>query len=451
MATLRCSLAVVLVAVASHGATAQATRKLVPVRGVAFDGLRGQPIRNARVTLVGESAFATTDSRGRFRFDSVTPGVHTFAMKHATLDSLGFTGLSTRATIVTGDEEVKLSVPTFETLWATACGGRVPKDSGFVYGTVRDAGDRVAVAGASIDVVWTDLSLDRRRGVVQRRWRSQTKTDSTGSYVVCGVASKQWLSVQAAHAGSSSATIDLPPSDLRVQRRDLLIGPSEPGDSSRRGAIVGTVTDAGGAPFAAARILFDGQTAYRSGDDGRFTIPNAAAGTHQLEISSIGMAPVVTIVDIGVHDTAVVATQLIASTVLNGVEVTGVRTGRVMAAEFDLRRRSGRAFVLDSTEVRKNRTLPNALSSVPSTVVDNRGGLLNITMPSNRGGSCSPTVRIDGSEAEFGHLVDLRPDEVAAVEVYVRPTMVPAQFYKGGDPPKCGMILVWTKYGFRIR
>ena len=72
-------------------------------------------------------------------------------------------------------------------------------------------------------------------------------------------------------------------------------------------------------------------------------------------------------------------------------------------------------------------------------------------MPSNRGGSCSPTVRIDGSEAEFGHLVDLRPDEVAAVEVYVRPTMVPAQFYKGGDPPICGMILVWTKYGFRIR
>src|SRR5690349_1852339 len=112
MATLRCWFAVVLVAVASHDATAQATRKLVPVRGIAFDGLRGQPIRNARVTLVGESAFATTDSRGRFRFDSVAPGVHTFAMKHATLDSLGFTGLSTRATIVTGDEEVKLSVPT---------------------------------------------------------------------------------------------------------------------------------------------------------------------------------------------------------------------------------------------------------------------------------------------------------------------------------------------------
>lgn len=451
MATLRRSLVVLLVAVASHTANAQAARKPVPVRGVAFDGLRGQPIRNARVTLVGDSVFATTDSRGRFRFESVTPGVHTFAMKHATLDSLGFTGLSTRATIVTGDEEVKLSVPTFDVLWAAACGGRVPKDSGFVYGTVRDAEDRVPVTGAHIDVVWTDLSLDKRRGVVQHRWRSQTKTDSTGSYVVCGVAPKQWLTVQAWRDSSSSASIDLPPSGLRVQRRDLLIGPITEADSSRRGSVIGTVTDAAGAPFAAARILLDGQTAYRSSDDGRFTIPNAPAGTHQLEISSIGMTPVVTIIDVGVHDTAVVAAQLVASTVLNGVEVNAVRAGRMMAAEFDQRRRAGRAFVMDSTELIKSRTLPNALTSVPSTVIDSRGGLLNISMTSGRGASCSPTVRIDGAEGAFGHLVDLHPDEVAAVEVYVRPTMIPAQFYKGGDPPTCGMILVWTKYGFKIR
>jgi hypothetical protein len=446
----RVSCACLAIAVVSQAATAQATRKPVPVRGVAYDGLRGQPIRNAKVTLVGDSVVATTDSRGRFHFDSVSPGVHTFAMKHATLDSLGFTGLSARMTIVTGDEEVKLSVPTFEALWSAACGGRAPRDSGFVFGTVRDADERAVVADANIDVVWTDLMLDRT-GVVQRRWRSRTRTDSTGSYVVCGVARKQWLSVQASSGPSSSASIDLPPSDLRVQRRDLLIGPTSPADSLRRGAIIGMVTDAGGAPFAAARILVDGETAYRSDNDGRFVISSAPAGTHQLEISAIGMAPVVTVVDVGVHDTAVVATQLLASTVLGGVEVTAVRTGRVLAAEFNQRRKAGRAFVLDSTELVKNRTLPNALTGVPSVSVDNRGGLLNISMPSNRGGSCSPTVRIDGSEAVFGHLVDLHPNEVAAVEVYVRPTMIPAQFYTGGDPPTCGMILVWTKYGFRIR
>jgi hypothetical protein len=446
----RVSIASVIVAVASHGAIAQAERKPVSVRGVAYDNLRGEPIRNARVTLVGDSVFATTDSRGRFRFESVTPGVHTFAMNHASLDSLGFTGLSAKANIETGDEEVKLSVPTFDALWGAACGGRVPKDSGFVYGTVRDAENHSTVRGASIDVVWTDLTLEKQ-GVFQHRWRSRTQTDSTGSYFVCGVAAKGWLIVQATKDGSASAPIDLPPSGLRVQRRDLVIGPSSDADSARRGLIMGTVSDAAGGPFAAARILLDGGAAYRSGNDGRFIIPNAPTGTHQLEISSIGMVPVVSVIDVGVHDTAVVATQLRASNVLNGVNVTGSRTGRILATEFAERRKTGRAYVMDSTDVAKHRNLPNALTGIPGTFIDSRVGLLNVTMSSGRGGDCSPTVLIDGSEAQFGHLVDLLPAEVAGVEVYVRPTMIPAQFYKGGDPPKCGMILVWTKYGFRLR
>jgi hypothetical protein len=236
-----------------------------------------------------------------------------------------------------------------------------------------------------------------------------------------------------------------------VQRRDLVIGPSSDADSARRGLIMGTVSDAAGGPFAAARILLDGGAAYRSGNDGRFIIPNAPTGTHQLEISSIGMVPVVSVIDVGVHDTAVVATQLRASNVLNGVNVTGSRTGRILATEFAERRKTGRAYVMDSTDVAKHRNLPNALTGIPGTFIDSRVGLLNVTMSSGRGGDCSPTVLIDGSEAQFGHLVDLLPAEVAGVEVYVRPTMIPAQFYKGGDPPKCGMILVWTKYGFRLR
>src|SRR5215813_1621468 len=73
----------------------------VSVRGVAFDNLRGKPLREARITLVGGNQVTTTDDRGRFHFDSVSPGPHTFSMQHAALDSLGFNGFSTRATITT--------------------------------------------------------------------------------------------------------------------------------------------------------------------------------------------------------------------------------------------------------------------------------------------------------------------------------------------------------------
>jgi hypothetical protein len=37
------------------------------------------------------------------------------------------------------------------------------------------------------------------------------------------------------------------------------------------------------------------------------------------------------------------------------------------------------------------------------------------------------------------------------VEVYNRALIIPAQFSRAGHLPTCGMILVWTKYGFRQR
>src|SRR5437868_1769533 len=70
-----------------------------PVRGVVFDSVRGRPLRDAFVSINGGTQSTTTDERGRFRFDSVSGGVRTFTVQHASLDSLGFSGLTKRATI----------------------------------------------------------------------------------------------------------------------------------------------------------------------------------------------------------------------------------------------------------------------------------------------------------------------------------------------------------------
>ncbi|MGH9887029.1 MAG: hypothetical protein ACREBE_16000, partial [bacterium] len=198
------------------------------MRGVAFDGLRGQPLRDARITLVGAKQIATTDARGRFEFDSVSPGVHTFAMQHALLDSLGFSGLSKRATITNGRDEVRISVPTFGELWREACGGSAPEDVGFVYGTIRDADTGRPVKSAAVEATWTDMLLrnkGRVREIVQHVSRGEARSDSTGSYAVCGVAPGHYLRVHAT-AGDSveSAVIDLAPNGVRIQRRDLVVG-----------------------------------------------------------------------------------------------------------------------------------------------------------------------------------------------------------------------------------
>ena len=164
-----CAAALAAIA-ASTSATAQAVPRpsasiptMMAVRGVAYDSIRRQPLRDAFVSILGSGAGArntTTDSHGRFQFDSVSPGDYTFAVQHAVLDSLGLSGVSRKATVAREGDEVRLGVPSFGTLWRIECAGlRVPKDSGFVFGTVRDAATMRPLAHARVEVTWVELGL----------------------------------------------------------------------------------------------------------------------------------------------------------------------------------------------------------------------------------------------------------------------------------------------------
>jgi hypothetical protein len=133
-----------------------------------------------------------------------------------------------------------------------------------------------------------------------------------------------------------------------------------------------------------------------------------------------------------------------------GVKVIAKRTGHALADEFSLRRKIGAGYTMDSTEVVKYQNLPTMFGGFPSLTVEYRRPYFTITMP-NGASRCVPEVRLDGVEAGFGHIADLDPSEVAGVEVYNRALTIPAQFSRAGHLPDCGMILVWTKYGFRNR
>ena len=423
----------------------------VRVRGVVFDSLRRQPIRNAFVSMAGSEQIATTDSRGRFQFDSVLPGVHRVTAQHPLLDSLGLSGLSARTTVTDGRDEVSLAVPSFATLWGVACGGRVPKDSGIVYGTIRDADGGAPVANVAVELSWSDLLLDKKRHVIQRRWRVETRSNAVGGYAVCGVAPELGVQVHASADSSESGVIDLPPLATRVQRRDLLVGSAAAADSSRRGTITGLVTDQNGQPVADARILMDQLPAIRSDADGRFTLRDVPTGTRQVEIFAIGTSPLLEIVDVVPGTQAAVAATLRRVRTLEGVRTEAERGARVFAAEFNERRRQGFGYVRDSTDILKYDQFVNVLRDVPSMNVQYRGSVLSISVPDGKGRSCAPDVLIDGARGGFGNLVDLSPREVGGVEVYPRAAHIPPRFVPPGIQPECGMILVWTKYGLRNR
>jgi hypothetical protein len=446
---------------ASTSATAQAVPRppasipaMMAVRGVAYDSIRRQPLRDAFVSILGSGAGArntTTDSHGRFQFDSVPPGDYTFAVQHAELDSLGLSGVSRKATVASESDEVRLGVPSFGTLWRIECGGRVPKDSGFVFGTVRDAATKRPLAHARVEVTWIELGL-KSGHVTGRRWRAEGLADDLGNYSVCDVPTWEVVSIRAAGTTDSvsSGEIELTPRGGRIERRDLLVGPTD-SVASRVGIVSGIVTNVNGEPFGAARVSMPGLREVRTDAEGRFVLRDVPTGTQQIEVLSVGVAPVSQTVDVLPRDTARVALRFGRPIVLTGMRVTAKPGVQVMSQEFDARRKNGTGYMLDSTAIGRYPDFINVFNDVPGIRMSRRLGSVFLSTMGDKGHACSPTILMDGIETSANALSDLQSHEVAAIEVYAHALMVPAELLPPGRSVDCGMVVVWTKYTFRNR
>lgn len=446
---------------ASTSATAQAVPRppasipaMMAVRGVAYDSIRRQPLRDAFVSILGSGAGArntTTDSHGRFQFDSVPPGDYTFAVQHAELDSLGLSGVSRKATVASESDEVRLGVPSFGTLWRIECAGRVPKDSGFVFGTVRDAATMRPLAHARVEVTWIELGL-KSGHVTGRRWTAEGLADDLGNYSVCDVPTWEVVSIRAAGTTDSvsSGEIELTPRGGRIERRDLLVGPTD-SVASRVGIVSGIVTNVNGEPFGAARVSMPGLREVRTDAEGRFVLRDVPTGTQQIEVLSVGVAPVSQSVDVLPRDTARVALRFGRPIVLTGMRVTAKPGVQVMSQEFDARRKNGTGYTLDSTAIGHYPDFINVFNDVPGIRMSRRLGSVFLSTMGDKGHACSPTILMDGIETSANALSDLQSHEVAAIEVYAHALMVPAELLPPGRPVDCGMVVVWTKYTFRNR
>jgi hypothetical protein len=435
-----CAAVIAPEALAQHG--------VATARGVVYDSLRGAPFANAIVSIVG-GARTTTDRLGQFRFDSVTTGVHTFVVQSDALDSLGFSGLSARAA-VGGDAEVAIALPSFPTLWRTACGNTAAEDGrGFLFGSVRRARDGQVVPNATVDLTWLEITIGAQNSVSQRRWRAVARSDSTGSYTICSVPTALGLRVKATSESAESGLIDLPPRELRIQRRDLLVGPTGDSASAVSGTIVGSLRTPTGEAFPDARILLDEMPEVRSDKDGRFILRNVPAGTRQIEILSLGMMPVVTVVNVIPDDTAAVILTLRKITTLDVMRVTATGQQQRFLNAFEERRKGGFGYARDSSAMFG--TISSVFSQFPGVQAQYSGvgrRDLNLYLPSPKGGLCRATLIIDGiKQRDNLDLASMHTDELAAVEVFPHAYTVPAEFMSADA--NCGVVAVWTKWAFR--
>ena len=464
---LEASLGVVISVVCRPASAQLPEPPSVTLTGIVSDSIRGSSLAGAFVSLVGPAAgrrvrSTASDQYGRFRFDSVVPGIYVLSIQHSAFDSLGLSGISRQIRVTDGRDTVRLSLPSFEQLWKFECGGPTPaSDSGFVFGTVRSAVNRRPVAASTVSIRWTALRADATLGVEARQWREDVRTDSLGEFRACGVPLSGLLQVRAQREALAeqpaveSGLVMMEPNDSHIRRIDLVVGPQDAGTSlsvPARGVINGVVATSLGIPIVGAAVATDDGLAARSDSTGHFWISEVRAGTRQLEARYVGMAPLALRVDVYAGDTARIAVTMVGLTTLSPMRIISNPSFRQRTAEgYESRRSLGFGDFRDSVELSKHATLTSVLREIPGVKAGSSfgRGIQGISFPDSKGtGRCAPSIWIDGKLSDPNQTVDIGTEDLAAVEVYTRPLSAPGQFIDRRNQDLCGAIVFWTKRAF---
>jgi hypothetical protein len=423
----------------------------VTVTGVAFDSLSGRPLPVAFVTLGSKSA--TADSLGRFSFDSVAPGTYRITMQHDLLDSLGLSGIAASVAVAPKMDPIRISTPSSRTMWRRVCPGEQPRDSGFVFGVVR-VDSHTPAANALIVGQWVEL-LTVSGTVTQKGWRLDTKTSPDGAYVMCGVPIGTGMTLEAVKDSTWYAGIDVMLSArASVRRHDLTLADLR--DSSARGTIRGSVTSEG-RPVANVHVETGGLPEVVTGADGEFVLRGVRIGTRQVYIRGIGFPETSRIVEVAANDTARMDVTVGRVTVLDSVRVLGKTARARLADQFNDRRRLGIGYFRDSTQLAKYMAFEGVFATMPSVQTQRlpgKGLVVTIGVPHMRGrgvvSACEAVIIIDRVRSDANHLAGLRPEDLAAIEVYrgnEMPMDLATQFGFNPFARPCAVV-AWTKNGW---
>jgi len=506
--TLACSAAVSVSAQAikkrtTHPDTAQASR--APARadtgvaatdsevvsGFVLDSLRELPLAGATVLITNTTFTSITDPSGRFRFvvHGLPDGVYKVGFFHPTLDSLGITPPTQEVAITRGKPAfVQLYVPSAQTVVAAACpdsarGG----DKGLVMGIVRDATSEKPLSDVRVVLMWTGVSV-AANSVLKVPQATSVLTDDVGTFRACGVPTDTPVRLQARSKTGASGWIEVsvPPNGLAL--RDVLLGerpttvaeappavsapagapgtgvPGNPDTSAAARAaaappkpvplgtamLSGNVTSAEGKPLEGAMVLLLGtQLTARSDVNGAFRLTGLPAGTQSVEVREIGFSPKRFAVDLSPRRPSTLTATLDERTnVLKTMEITAKRGSQI--AGFDQRKKSGLGYYMGLDQIEKSGAISSTdlFRQVPGLTVAWDGEGYSVQVNRNvTGGSCPVQYYIDGSPfLSMGDDLDqvVRPEEIAAIEVYKSSAETPGEF-QGADGGPCGTIVIWTK------
>nr|MCU0618220.1 hypothetical protein [Gemmatimonadaceae bacterium] len=226
------------------------------VRGVVFDSLAGAPLAQAFVLAEPAGVSVPTDSLGRFTVVSDAP-VQRLTVYHEALDEIGLGAIVlSRPTDGARWTDVTVATPSLATIWRTVCRADVPNDvnRGVLVGSVRLADDRTRVSGAGITAQWEAI-LPRTR--LRQAEQRDTRSDSTGSYALCGVPAQGELVMAGSSVEYASGAVQVAMVERPLRRIDLVMAPAN-SRVDRWPTITGRVIGPDQQPVPNARVAVDG-------------------------------------------------------------------------------------------------------------------------------------------------------------------------------------------------
>ena len=440
------------------------------LQGVAFDSVHGEPLAGAILQVEGTSRLGFVDSLGRFLLDSIPPGAHRVVVDHPILDTLGISLVTQPFTFAANEvTQTIITLPSGETLVGLFCApARRALGPGALVGRVREPDSDSAAVGARVSFVWYDPDPQGLPSGLRPTRKAPRVREATvaadGTYRLCGLPERFEGKLQAQRRdGGATAEVSLAQDGGLITLRSMSVArlrtvAVQDSTGRVRPAIKGTARVTGrvlnkqGGPVANARIgLLGASAAAVTKTNGEFILDSLPAGTQALVVRQLGYRPTEVPVELSSRVAARVIVRLGAFVPeLAPVEVVSRRDeGLQKVGYLDRKRSSAGGYFLSPEQIEKRHSLQftDLMRTVPGIQVSSSNGQASLsTSRGTTGSGGCVTVYVDGASWQSLSPGDLdsfvRPEEVAAVEVY-NGASIPPQFTTLGQ--SCSAVVVWTK------
>ena len=431
------------------------------IAGVVLDSLNHRYLSDAEVIVQGAKAALTTDSIGRFQFDSLPPGDYQVGVFHPVLDTLGLS-LATKPFHVGPDSVsyVVLAVPSAASIIRTSCKVR-PRSQGAsaIIGRVEDPETLQPISGAEVSLAWSEVEVSKEIGVRQTPRLVRDTTDASGAYYLCGLPNSLQATLQARRGKSVTAEVpvSLGEADVELLARTLSLSPVDSGTKTGKASVSGRVILEGGPVGAGSRVELVGtEVVTVTNEKGEFTLNNLPSGTHVLMARHIGYGAETVPVDLTSRQAKNVTIKLPKYVaMMDPVLVTARRNLSLDRVGFSRRQKGGTGYFLGPDRIEKMHAnyITDILRHVPGLRVNYtpQGEVITSSRGSTsfNGNGCV-TFYVDDMPWQSMQPGDVNSfvggHEVMAVEVYQGPGTPPQYMYMGGN---CTTVLLWTKAKIR--